>query len=327
MRLFVAIALAGCGAVAATASAADLGVYGEGLVNGYGDWTGDWGTDYALDDATHVHTGAVAIRFEPDAWLGVYLHRDGLSTDDYQAVRFWIYSAAGGQQIEVYLQQGGATPPSVTFTAAAGWHEQVISFADMGAAAGSFDGPVFQDGSGNDQAPVWIDDVSLDAAPPPPPPGTVDVTIDPQAVGRALSPLLFGVSFASPAQLVSVPYTLNRWGGNATTRYNWRVRRRQPGLGLVLHRLPRGQRPPGAAPGRLGHRSVDRRQPRRRCRAGADGAADRLDAARGSRRALGHVDRPLRLAGRERVQTGAAPTATLATAASTSTATAIATAG
>jgi len=40
--------------------------------------------------------------------------------------------------------------------------------------------------------------------------------------GRPLSPLIFGVSFGDAAQNKKTGYTLDRWGGNSTTRYNWR---------------------------------------------------------------------------------------------------------
>jgi hypothetical protein len=52
---------------------------------------------------------------------------------------------------------------------------------------------------------------------------TVEVTVSPTAKRRPINPLIYGVNFADPARLAAVPYPLNRWGGNATTRYNWRV--------------------------------------------------------------------------------------------------------
>ena len=52
-------------------------------------------------------------------------------------------------------------------------------------------------------------------------PADVTVSVDPAADRRAVSPLVFGVNFASRATLGRMGYTANRWGGNSTTRYSW----------------------------------------------------------------------------------------------------------
>jgi hypothetical protein len=50
----------------------------------------------------------------------------------------------------------------------------------------------------------------------------IAVNVDFNARGRPISPLIFGVSFGDAAQNKKIGYTLDRWGGNSTTRYNWR---------------------------------------------------------------------------------------------------------
>jgi hypothetical protein len=53
---------------------------------------------------------------------------------------------------------------------------------------------------------------------------TVTATVDPFAIERhAINPGVYGVNFADPARMSVVPYPVNRWGGNAETRYNWKV--------------------------------------------------------------------------------------------------------
>ncbi|HUL79927.1 MAG TPA: glycoside hydrolase family 44 protein [Vicinamibacteria bacterium] len=52
-------------------------------------------------------------------------------------------------------------------------------------------------------------------------PADVTVTVDPAADHRPVSPLVFGVNFASRATLTRMLYPANRWGGNSTTRYSW----------------------------------------------------------------------------------------------------------
>ena len=47
------------------------------------------------------------------------------------------------------------------------------------------------------------------------------VTIDVAANRKAISPLIYGVNWASTQQLLDLNSPLNRQGGNATSRYNW----------------------------------------------------------------------------------------------------------
>ena len=48
------------------------------------------------------------------------------------------------------------------------------------------------------------------------------IFIDTEAARHPISPLIYGVAFASPAQLLALNAPLNRSGGNAITRYNWK---------------------------------------------------------------------------------------------------------
>jgi len=50
----------------------------------------------------------------------------------------------------------------------------------------------------------------------------VSITVDPSANRHPVSPLIYGVSFGDDAAVASRRWSIRRWGGNATTRYNWR---------------------------------------------------------------------------------------------------------
>lgn len=50
----------------------------------------------------------------------------------------------------------------------------------------------------------------------------IEVSVDFNAGVHPISPLIFGVSFGDAARNAAVGYPLVRWGGNSTTRYNWR---------------------------------------------------------------------------------------------------------
>ena len=51
----------------------------------------------------------------------------------------------------------------------------------------------------------------------------VTITVDAQANRHAINPLIYGVAFASTAQLSDLNAPLNRSGGNSETRYNWQL--------------------------------------------------------------------------------------------------------
>jgi hypothetical protein len=51
----------------------------------------------------------------------------------------------------------------------------------------------------------------------------VAVNVDATANQHPISPLVYGVAFASATQLSDLNAPANRWGGNSTTRYNWQV--------------------------------------------------------------------------------------------------------
>lgn len=47
------------------------------------------------------------------------------------------------------------------------------------------------------------------------------ISVDANANQRAIDPRIYGLAYATPAQLQDLNVPLNRWGGNNTSRYNW----------------------------------------------------------------------------------------------------------
>jgi hypothetical protein len=56
-----------------------------------------------------------------------------------------------------------------------------------------------------------------------PAPAAVTIRVDPGQVLRPISPLIYGLAHAKPAEIGSTAATLNRWGGNPNSRHNWQV--------------------------------------------------------------------------------------------------------
>jgi len=70
-----------------------------------------------------------------------------------------------------------------------------------------------------------LQDDSRDGArrPAPSPSPSLIISVDASANRRPISPEIYGVAFATAAQLADLNVPLNRNGGNATSRYNWQL--------------------------------------------------------------------------------------------------------
>jgi hypothetical protein len=79
--------------------------------------------------------------------------------------------------------------------------------------------------------------------------GTTNLTInvDAQASRHAISPLIYGVAFASAAELSDLNFTLNRSGGNNETRYNWQLNAHNIDFDWYFESVSDGPATPGAA--------------------------------------------------------------------------------
>ncbi len=202
--------------------AADLVVYDDFLRNGFEDWS--WAT-HDLACSLPVAAGSHSISMEPDAWQGVFLHA-GTPIDlaGYTGVRFQLHGGPdGGQLLRLYLELDGSFLAAATLdpAPARAWQQHTVLLADMGLTSGWFDGLVFQDNTGGDQAEIYLDQIELLEGDPPQP-VAIAVVVDPDSDRRAISPWVYGVNFGDDSQLTQVPFPLRRWGGNATTRYSWR---------------------------------------------------------------------------------------------------------
>lgn len=215
-------------AFATPTAAQPLVVYDDELRSGFENWS--WAV-HDLAQTAVVHSGTAAISFEPDGWAGIFFHRSlGIDPAEHEALELWVHGgAAGGQSVTVGLVLGGdalGEAPLGGFLAggaipAGTWAKATVPFAALGVTA-PFDGLWLRDASGANQATVYVDDlVLLPNDTPPPPPEPVAVAVDPGADVRPVNPWIFGVSFGSHEDAADLPWPLDRWGGNSTTRYSW----------------------------------------------------------------------------------------------------------
>jgi hypothetical protein len=73
----------------------------------------------------------------------------------------------------------------------------------------------------------------------------VTVTVDAAADRRAIDPRIYGVAYATTAQLLDLKAPLNRRGGNNTTRYNWQQNADNRGSDWYFQSVPLGPATPG----------------------------------------------------------------------------------
>lgn len=211
-----------------------LDLYADGLNPAFQDWSWAAAADYSLANATPVQGGGSSIRFLPRNWGGLLFADPVNSYDaaDYASLTFWIHGgSSGGQSLRLGLLNGTTALADVDVATyatggivAATWHQVTLPFtAATGLTSGSFNRVQLMDFSGATQAQLYLDTVRFNVRTTPPPSGTQNVAIDLSQDRRAVSPLIFGVSYGDGAALSRVRYPLRRWGGNSTTRYNWQA--------------------------------------------------------------------------------------------------------
>lgn len=207
-----------------------LAVYEDGLAEGWSNWS--WDTSLDLASAAPVWRGAAAMSAAIEKpWAAVYLHVDPFFyTDGYSAVRFWIHGGStGGQEIAFKVIDGdGGNWESLASVnpQANSWTEVTVPLADLGNPQ-HISGLVWQDNAGSPQAAFAIDQVELIGQAGPaaelPPVRGPDMKVDLRAGRRPISPYIYGINFGGEALAAELHLPVRRWGGNSTTRYNWKL--------------------------------------------------------------------------------------------------------
>ena len=204
---------------------ADQVIYDDALQNGWQNY--GWATlNYA--NTSPVHGGADSISVSSTNYQALYLHHTAMSGTLFTNLTFWINGGSGdGQVVQVQATINGAPQAAVALAVLPvnSWRQQTISLTALGVAASpNFDGFWIQVQNSGLAPTFYVDDISLTTNPVTS--GTnanVTVQIDAAANRHAISPLIYGVAFASTSELLDLNAPLHRSGGNAETRYNWQI--------------------------------------------------------------------------------------------------------
>jgi hypothetical protein len=190
------------------------------------------------------------------AWGALSLEHGNIDTSIYTNLTFWINGGpTGGQLLQVYAESPlGTSHPAVSLAAlpAGTWQQITLSLSSLGVAnQPNFSRFSIQDRSGlSSVGAYYVDDISLQTNGTPPPPATTNIlatiAVDAQSNQHAISPLIYGVAFASSSQVLDLNAPINRSGGNAETRYNWLIDAHNRGADWYFESIADGSGTPGA---------------------------------------------------------------------------------
>jgi len=231
---------------------ADQVIYDDALQNGWQNW--GWAT-LNYTNASPVHSGfkSISVTITTSTSEAIYIAHTGFDSSPYANLVFWINGGpTGGQQLKVQGHANGAAqaytnlPPLAANT----WQQFTIPLSVLGVAnLPNMDGFWIQDRTGSPQPVFYVDDISLQAGAPVQPStnATVTVQVDALANRQVISPLIYGVAFASSNEVGDLNFTVNRSGGNSETRYNWQLNAHNHAADWYFESIDDGSATPGAS--------------------------------------------------------------------------------
>ncbi len=207
---------------------ADQIIYDDALENGWQNWS--WAT-VNLANTSPVHSGSYSISVTanntPSNWQALYLDVSAMNTSSFTNLTFWINGGTGGQAVQVQgiLGSTAQTPVQIGPLLANSWQQVTLSMTTLGVAnQANFTGFWLQAEGSSTIPTFYVDDISLvtnaivSGTNSP-----VSISVNAQANRTPISPLIYGVAFATSNQLADLNFTLNRMGGNNETRDNWQI--------------------------------------------------------------------------------------------------------
>lgn len=208
-------------------NAESLTIYDDALGEGWDDWS--WDSTLDFDAATVVHAGSHAIAVTPDAgWSALSLRTSpALVASNYSALAFWIYGNGAPLRVNLHSADGGDPLTAYDFIPAAGeWAEVIIPLTELGSPA-RIARINWQNFTENPQPVFYIDDIRLigNGSPAGEP---ITLHVDAAAARKPISPYIYGMNEYGTEDddatlLEELRLPVRRWGGNATSRYNYQT--------------------------------------------------------------------------------------------------------
>ncbi|MGA2555948.1 MAG: glycoside hydrolase family 44 protein, partial [Verrucomicrobiota bacterium] len=214
------------------------------LENGWQNW--GWAT-LNYSNTSPVHSGSDSISVTMGGWAGIQLYHPNMDSTPYASISFWLNGgSSGGQHLRIYglLNGSGQSVTSLGSVATNTWQQFTVTLSALGVANHTnFSGFVIQDSAGTGEPTFYLDDISLVATT-----GTnapVTIGLDALVNRHSISPFVYGLNWASPSQLLDLNFTINRGGGNASTRHNWLLNASNRASDWFFESLSDGSSTPG----------------------------------------------------------------------------------
>jgi hypothetical protein len=235
---------------------ANLVVYDNALASDWQDWS--WGgvtNDFSRTSPVHTGSASIAVTYTA-GWSALQLgYWQRLDVSAYDALRFYVHGgSSGGQTVQV--QVGDSTTGTLVtrnVTPAAGnWTQVDVALADLGSAR-SVSYVYWFNATAGSQPTFYLDDIAFVASgaptptPLPPAPGPL-LSVDATANRHPISPYIYGMNFADEALASELQLAVRRWGGNATTRYNWQTDTNNHASDWFFENIPNDNANPAALP-------------------------------------------------------------------------------
>ncbi len=202
-------------------------VYDDGLAAGWQNWS--WESSVDLNSSSVVHSGDASISVTHDMpWAGLYLRDTSQSPlDSEHEVRFQIHGGAGNQLLQVSLvDQDDEFIVLGTVTPAVGQWTEVTLDLDRFNTPSNISGLVVQEFTGSPMGTYHIDAIEIgdfipeDGTDPTDGPAIV---VSPNIVNGQISEGIYGLNFADDELADDIDLSVNRWGGNSVTRFNYEL--------------------------------------------------------------------------------------------------------
>ncbi len=244
--LIMAWMLAGQAAYAA----APLTLYDDNLGAGWANWS--WDTTINVGATAPIHSGSKSLSAKYNAaWAGVYLRSNPAVGAGYDTLRFWINGGTGSPLISIsfYDANNNAVQAKTVQAIANTWTQFDVSLAAFGPSSNLW-GVVWQESSGSTQPIFYLDDIQLitQGSTPQPPQSGLTLKVDAAAGRHAISPYIYGMNFADTVLAADIKLPVNRWGGNGTTRYNFKLDTSNHAQDWYFENIPDNNANPGALP-------------------------------------------------------------------------------
>jgi hypothetical protein len=231
----------------------NMAIYTDSLQNSWNNWS--WGSTINFGNTSPVHSGSRSISITiTNASAGLYLEHTPFDSTPYGNLTFWVNGgSSGAQPLAVRATLGDTvTGSQYNFSpTAGGWQQITVALSSLGVASQpNLDGIWIQSQTNSALSTFYVDDMTLltnGTSPAPPGTNSVTINVDAQLNRHPISPLIYGIAFASSASQISdLNVPVHRSGGNAETRYNWLIDAHNRGADWYFESISDGSGTPGA---------------------------------------------------------------------------------